>query len=212
MMPIFSENNPHWAALRAEQQKRHGTAIAYVKRQVGAGTEYANEVARVVLSKSGAYYQLNELPEEFVGAVGGDVTHRLIGESEAQETMAQLAVLVRGVDGGGVSARELSLYVLYPGGSLQSKRAMFVFDHRPGVSDPFAHGVLLPRFVPRVFKLRLDLDPGQQPPGFPPSGIVLLLTPTHTDGGQCLLVTIPRSADVRDLGAQAPLPKNARLN
>jgi len=210
-MPIFSDDDPQWAALRAEQQARHGAAIAYIKRRVGAGTEYANEVARAVLSDAGAYYQLTELPEEFVGALGADVSHRLIAEAEALETLERLHALVRGVAGGEVPARELSLYVLYPGGSLRARRAMFVFDKR-GNSAPFTHGVWQPRHVPRVFKLRLHLNPGHAPAGFPANGIVLFLAPTHTDSGQCLLAAITRTADLHDLGSHPALPKTSRIN
>ncbi len=212
MMPIFSDDDPQLAALRAEQQARHGAAIAYVKRQVGAGTEYANEVARVVLSDAGAYFQLSELPEEFVGALGPDITHRMIAEADALATMARLGALLQGVAAGHIAARELSLYVLYPGGSLRARRAMFVFDHRQDNPAPFTHGVLRPDSVPRVFKLRLHLSPDQTPAGLPSEGTVLFLAPSHTDGGQCLLATIPHTADARNLGIYPKRPNNLRAN
>ena len=208
MMPIFSDDDPKWASLRAEQQARHGAAIAYIKRQVGEGTEYVNEVARVVLSEAGAYFQLTELPEEFVGALGTDVSHRLVGEAEALATMERLGELVQAVAAGDLRVQSLSLYVLYAGGSLQARRAMFVFDHKPGDAAPFAHGVLLPRRVPRVFKLRLHMEPGREPDGFPSNGTLLFLAPSHTDGRQCLLASIARAGDVRDLGVQ-PMPSRA---
>ena len=148
MMPNHSDDDPRWATLRAEHQARHGAAIAYIKRQVGPGTEFANEVAQAVLSEAGAYYQLTELPEEFVGALGADVAHRLIPEAEARDLMARLGALVRAVAAGDVPARALSLYVLYPGGSLRARRAMFVFDYDQDAPAPFAHGVLRPYAVP----------------------------------------------------------------
>ena len=109
-------------------------------------------------------------------------------------------------------AKSLSLYVLYDGGSLRARQAMFVFDYKRGDPAPFTHGVLLPRRVPRVFKLRLHLDSDRDVAGFPRSGIVLFLSPSHTDGGQCLLASITGTADLRDLGVLPTPSKFPRLN
>lgn len=208
---MFSNDDPQWTALRAEQEARHGAAIAYIKRQVGAGTEYANEFARAVLSENGAYYQLAEMPEEFVGAVGEQVSHRLVAAAEAREWMARLEAWVEDVARGAAAADLLSLYVLYPGGSLRERRALFVFDHRREAAASFRHGAWQAD-VPRVVKLRLRCAPGQEPPGFPPSGIVLFLAPSHTDAGHCLLATISRDTDTRDLGLHSAPVKNTRWN
>ncbi len=204
---MFQEDDSQWAALRAAQQERHGAAIAYVRQQVGPGTEYANEVARAVLSDAGAYYELRELPEEFVGALGDGVTHRLVAEAEARDLLGAVQALVADVAQGAMPVRALSLYVLYAGGSLRGRRGMFVFDQPPGGAAPFTHGAWEPG-LPRAFKLRLHLPPGSEPPaGLPRSGIVVFLAPSHTDGGQCLLATITRTPEMRDIGGQpAPSP------
>ena len=70
----------------AERQAQYGVSIAYVKQRVGTGTEYANEIARAVLSPQGGYFELAEMPEEFAGALGGGVSHRLVADAEALET------------------------------------------------------------------------------------------------------------------------------
>ena len=212
MMPNFSDDDPRWATLRADHQARHGAAIAYIKRQVGPGLEFANEVAHAVLSDAGVYYQLTEMPEEFVGALGADVAHRLISETEALATMARLGALLQDVANGEVPAHAVSLYVLYAGGSLRARRAMYVFDHNQDDPAPFVHGVLVPRSVPRVFKLRLHLDDSTEPYGFPMRGTILFLAPSHTDGGQCLLATIARTVETRDLLLPPTSGRHPRMN
>jgi hypothetical protein len=200
---MLSNHNSQWAALRAEQQARHGAAIAYIRQQIGPGTEYANEIARAVLSDAGAYYELRELPEEFVGALGDGVTHRLVAEAEAREMLSVIRTLVEDVARGAPVVRALSLYVLYAGGSLHGRQGMMVFDYKSGEPKSFMHGAWEER-LPRAFKLRLHFEAGQTPPmGLPRNGIVVFLAPSHTDGGQCLLATITRSLQVRDLSSLA---------
>ncbi|MDQ2800241.1 MAG: hypothetical protein M3Y13_11435, partial [Armatimonadota bacterium] len=149
------EDDPEYAALRAISQDRHGLTIAYIKKRVGEGMEYANEVARAVLSAQGGYYQLAEMPEEFAGALGAGVSHRLIREAEAWETLRQVQALVESILQGTQAVQAISLYALYAGGSLRARQKMFVFDQKPGEA-PFAHGAWQPDALPRFFKLRLD--------------------------------------------------------
>ena len=103
----------------------HGLAIAYIKKQVGAGTEYSNEVARAVVSAQGGYYQLAEMPEEFAGALGGGVSHRLVAPLDALALLAQMQVFVESIVAGTQTVRAASLYALYAGGSLRLRREMF---------------------------------------------------------------------------------------
>ena len=65
---MFQTDDPQFDALRAQHQTRYGVSIAYIKSRVEPGTEYANEVARAVVSPSGGYFELAEMPEEFAGA------------------------------------------------------------------------------------------------------------------------------------------------
>ncbi len=197
--------DPEYDALRAAHQDRHGLTIAYLKKRVGEGTEYANEVARAVLSPLGGYYQLAEMPEEFAGAVGGGVTHRLVGDGEAWETLRAVQALVAGVAQGTSPVRAVSLYVLYAGGSLRARRRMFVFDQPPG-GPPFAHGAWQPETLPRFLKLRLDCGDGVSPVALGlPQGVLFFLAPQGRDDGRSLLATLARTPATQDLGTR-PAP------
>ncbi len=200
-----TDDNPDFADLRASHQAAHGLTIAYIKKKVGEGMEYANEVARAVLSPEGGYYQLAEMPEEFAGAVGGGVSHRLIGVSEAWEAVRALETLVDEVMRGACVVRSLSLYVLYAGGSLRTRRGLFVFDQNPGEAA-FAHGQWQPEVLPRFFKLRLDCGDAVAPAALGlTQGVVFFLTPQGRDDGCSLLATLARTPATQDLGTR-PAP------
>lgn len=202
---MFEPNDGEFDGLRAQHQAQYGVSIAYIKRKVGAGTEYANEVARAVLSPVGGYFELSEMPEEFAGALGTGVSHRLISETEALDTLRRLEQLVVSVIRGEITPRALSFYVLYAGGSLRRKQEMFVLDYKRG--DPlFAHGGLQAGVVPRFLKLRLDAEDDEAAlTAFGLSGgIHFLLTPAHTDSGRCLLGAFTRAPGTQDLSARPP--------
>lgn len=203
---MFMPETTELDLVRAAQSERHGLAIAYIKKQVGAGTEYRNEVARAVLSASGGYYQLAEMPEEFAGALGGGVSHRLVAPSDALALLRQMQVFIEQILAGTQTVRAASLYALYAGGSLRSRREMFVLDQKAG-ELPFSHGKWQPDILPRFLKLRLDC--GSQPP--PPalgitSGVLFLLAPQHRDDGHALLATLTRTPGTQDLSAPKPSP------
>jgi hypothetical protein len=185
---MFTPDDPQFNALRQERQAQYGVSIAYIKRQVGPGLEYTNEMARAVLSPLGGYFELTEMPEEFAGALGAGVSHRLAPVSEALETMRRVERLAVAVIRGEVALRSVSLYVLYAGGSLKARRSLFVLDHHQG-APPFAHGDLQANVVPRFAKLRLDAGPDEDIAsefGLT-SGVHFLLAPSQTDAGRCLL-------------------------
>ncbi len=195
---IFSDDNSgeDYAAfdlLRTERQAQYGLAIAHIQEKVGLGTEYANEVARAVLSPAGGYCHLHEMPEEFTGVLGTGVTHRLISEAEAHLFMAQVKRLTDAVLAGSLPIQAYSLYALYAGGSLRTRRAMFVCDC-PAGEAPFQQGQWQPETLPRFCKLRVDVSHSAFAAlGLPQGGLVFLLPPAHTDDGRCLLVTITRT-------------------
>lgn len=207
MYPL--DDNPDFTTLRAEHQTQHGLTIAYIKRRVGEGMEYANEVAEAVVSAEGGYYQLREMPEEFAGALGAGVSHRLVSDAEAWETLHQVQMLVESVSSGSLSVRSLSLYILYAGGSLRTRQGMFVFDQKPGESA-FAHGLWQPALLPRFFKLRLDSSDAPLPASLGLSnGVLFFLAPQHHDDGRCLLATLARTPTMQDLGLRtAPTRMN----
>jgi hypothetical protein len=203
-------NEFEFEALRRERAAQYGVSIAYVKERVDPGTEYANEVARAVLSPRGGYFELTEMPEEFAGALGSGVSSRMVAEEEALEIVSRLKDLARDVVEGVVSPRVLSLYVLYAGGSLRTRREMFVLDHKPGI-PLFAHGALRQETVPRFVKVRIETGPEEdslRPYAFT-AGVHFLLAPSHTDGGRCLLGTFTRTPGQSDLtGCPASLTLN----
>ena len=198
-------DNPDFNAVRAAQSERHGLTIAYIKKRVGAGTEYANEVARAVLSEQGGYYQLAEMPEEFAGALGGGVSHRLIAPLDALALLAQMQAFVESVLSGTIAVRAASLYALYAGGSLRMRREMFVLDQKPG-EMPFSQGRWQPGTLPRFLKLRLDCGGLPIPPALGLSeglsqGVVFFLAPQNRDDGHALLATLTRTPGTQDLTA-----------
>ena len=207
---MMNPDDPQFDALRRERQAQYGVSIAYVKRLVGTGTEYANEIARAVLSSSGGYFELAEMPEEFAGALGGGVSHRLVAPSEALDLTRRLERLAVAVAEQAVSPRALSFYVLYAGGSLRTRREMFVLDHKHG--DPlFAHGGFQQGIVPRFLKVRFD--PGADAAacasyGLAP-GVQFLLTPSHLDTGRCLLGAFTRTPHQADLSSR---PTSTMMN
>ena len=186
-------------SVRAAHSERHSLAIAYIKKRVGAGTEYANEVARAVLSDAGGYCQLAEMPEEFAGALGTGVSHRLIAPAQAQALLGQMQEFIEGILSGSQAVRAASLYALYPGGSLRLRRSLFVLDQKPGEAA-FSHGQWQPDTLPRFLKLRLDCGDGPVPPGLA-NGTSFLLAPQHRDDGHALLATLARTPGTHDLSA-----------
>ena len=196
---MFMPDNPDFDAVRAAQFERHGLTIAYIKKKVGEGTEYANEVARAVLSDQGGYYQLAEMPEEFAGALGEGVSHRLIAPLDALALLAQMQVFVESILSGAMPVRAASLYALYAGGSLRTRRELFVLDQKPGEA-PFSHGRWQPETLPRFLKLRLDCGDLPAPPALGLSqGVLFLLAPQHRDDGHTLLATLAHTPGTQDL-------------
>jgi hypothetical protein len=193
------DEDPEYASLRAAQHERHGLTIAYIKKRVGDGAEYANEVAHAVLSEHGGYYQLSELPEEFAGALGAGVSHRLIHEREAWEILHQVQTLVAEIVQGTQTVQAISLYALYAGGSLRTREKMFVFDQRPGES-PFTHGAWQRETLPRFLKLRLDCGDAPAPTWLGlTQGVLFFLTPQNRDDGCSLIATLAQTPATQDL-------------
>ncbi len=212
-MNLFPDNTADFAALRAAHHDRHGLTIAYIKKKVGAGTEYANEVARAVVSPHGGYYELAELPEEFAGALGAGVTHQLIAPADAWQTLMQVQALATRILTGEHPVRAVSLFALYAGGSLRTRRRMFVLDQRPG-EPPFAHGAWQPDLLPRFLKLRLDCGEAPAPPvpgleTLTDKSVLFLLAPQNRDDGHALLATLTRTPGAQDFSTQlAPTTVN----
>ena len=108
-----------------------------------------------------------------------------------------------------MSLRSVSLYVLYAGGSLRTRQALFVLDHKHG-EPPFAHGGFQPGVVPRFLKVRLE--PGRTRPPSPPTAwrpASTSCSPRPTRYRACLLGTFTRTPGQADLSAR---PASSLIN
>ena len=148
------------AMLRAEHQKRFQTQIALLKERVGEGIVYRNDVVQVVVSEEGAYYELNDLPEEFGGAAGEHLERHFLTESEAT------ALLERTLDSlpraNASNTRHISVLVLYTRRGLADRKNCYVFEYRPAEHTPDRPPLIIGKFqgkvMPRFFKLKIDAD------------------------------------------------------
>jgi len=181
------------AMLRAEYQKRYQTMVAYLKDQIGAGDEYRNSVARVVVSSRGAYYELNDLPEEFMGAAGDHVTYRFVAAEEAE------SLLTRAIDSTArvtqENTRHVSLFVLYSRRGVVDRMNCYVYDYsvdqkmlRP---TPQILGVVQPDTPALFFKIKIDADFAPELLGLPRGAVFCLAN----IGDRSLLVSIPFTGD-----------------
>ena len=187
------------ALLRAEYQKRFQGTIQYIKEMVGEGIEYRNTVVRVVVSDMGAYYELNDLPEEFFGAVGEDLIRRFVAPAEA------IALLTRAVEAGNrvtpENTRHLSILTLYTRPGLVDRKNCYVFDYAPHASPrktPRVVGKFQPDVMPLFFKIKMDADFAEEVLGFR-RGIVFCMA---NAGDRHLLMQVPLTdGPITDLGA-----------
>ena len=187
------------ALLRAEYQKRFQVMIDTVKRLVGEGIEYRNTVVRVVVSETGAYYELTDLPEEFCGAVGDDLERRFVAPAEA------VALLKRAVEAasGATSenTRHLSILTLYTRRGLVDRKNCFLFDYTPDDTRsraPVVIGKFQPDVMPLFFKVKMEADFAEEVLGFQ-GGLVFCMA---NAGDRHLLIQVRHTGDqITDLGA-----------
>ncbi|HLV79880.1 MAG TPA: hypothetical protein VKT32_06335 [Chthonomonadaceae bacterium] len=185
------------ALLRAEHQKRYQVMIAYLKEKVGEGTEYRNDVVRVVVSETGAYYELNDLPEEFSGAVGDQVERHFLAPQEAVALLARAVEATQEITPD--NTRLFSVIVLYTRRGLVDRKNCYVFDYNPplrGAARPLQIGQLQPDVMPLFFKIKVDTDLTEA--AGMPRGLLFCMA---NAGDRNLLIRIPYQGDqVIDLG------------
>src|SRR5579862_7167953 len=99
------------AMYRAEHQKKFQMMIDFVKEQVGHGAEYINSVAHMVVSTTGGYCELNDLPEEFTGAVGPNIEQAFLLEKDAISMLTSAAIAVDTV--AATETRQLQIMAIY---------------------------------------------------------------------------------------------------
>ncbi|BDI31062.1 hypothetical protein CCAX7_31130 [Capsulimonas corticalis] len=190
-------------SVRRETRERHGVGISFLKEQVGDGVIYENETARAVFSEAGGYFELCDLPEEFSGALGAEVTHSLIDTAATRRHLAALEQVIAALLSGTLSFPLFSLYLIYEGGDLRTRENLFVFEARAG-APPMLFGSWSQEELPRFAKIRLLAPPAASLAGLPMvNGVQFLLAPRHTDDGRFLLGQLPRTSDAADLGLHA---------
>ena len=126
------------AMIRAEHQKRFQVMINTIKEMVGEGIEYRNAVVRVVVSDKGAYYELNDLPEEFCGAVSDELERRFVTPTEAIALLTRAATAAARVNA--ANTRHFSVIALYTRRGLVDRKNCYVFNYSPGASAHPAAG------------------------------------------------------------------------
>jgi len=186
------------AMIRAEHQKRFLIQIGMLKERVGEGLAYRNGVVQVVVSEAGAYYELNDLPEEFGGSAGEHVQHNFVADSEA------VALLTQAVDtlpmANSDNSRHISVFVLYSRRGLADSKNCFVFEFRPEEyapdRPPLVIGKFQPGVMPLFYKLKFDSDFAQDAFGME-RGLVFCMA---NAGDRNLLVRAPYAGtEVHDL-------------
>ena len=186
------------AMLRAEHQKRFQTQISLLKERVGEGIAYRNGVVEVVVSEDGAYYELNDLPEEFGGAAGENVERHFITESEA------IALLKRTLDtlprANAENTRHISVFVLYTRRGLADRKNCYVFEYRPEEytpeRPPLVIGQFQPDVMPLFYKLKIDSNLAEDALGME-RGMVFCMA---NAGDRNLLIRAPYTGvEVHDL-------------
>lgn len=196
------------AMLRAEHQKRFQVQIAYLKDLVGEGIEYENAVVRVVVSETGAYYELKDLPEEFSGAVGEEIERNFLTRDEAIQTLSRLVEATKRVTTH--NTRTFSLFVLYTRRGLVDRKNCYIYEYRaseerPG-APPLEIGEFQPDVMPLFYKIRVDADFAQEVIGIE-RGIVFCMA---NAGDRHLLVRIP--LDGKELTDLSGLPESETIH
>lgn len=181
------------AMLRTEHQKKFQTMITLIKERVGEGVEYRNSVARVVVSATGAYYELNDLPEEFSGGAGREIEARSISSHEAIALLSRAVEAVQKADLR--QTRQASLLLLYSRRGVIDRQNCYVYEFQykePLIeSRPLIIGRFRPDTLPLFFKIKIDAPFAQQVLDMS-RGMVFCIA---VEGDRHLLVRIPFTGD-----------------
>jgi hypothetical protein len=187
--PLNTLQKVELAMIRAEYQKQYQMQISYLKAQVGAGTTYRNAVVQIVVSEKGAYYELNDLPEEFGGAAGETVETRFVAAEKVTELLARAVASLSGATP--ENTRHLSLLLLYSRRGLADRKTCYVVDYRPEDETPerppLVIGTFQPEVMPLFFKVKIDADFAQEALEMP-RGMIFGMANT---GERHLLVQVP---------------------
>jgi hypothetical protein len=133
--------------------------IDYIKDQVGSGSEYTNDLVRVVLSDRGCYYEFRDLPEEFSGAVGSGFRYEFVGSQQGLELVNAVHDIALGPES--ADTHEMSLMAIYGWDGVFKPDETFLYHWRKyGCEEegPMMSGIFRPTVVPIFFKLKADSD------------------------------------------------------
>lgn len=187
------------ALLRAEHQKRYSTQIAFVKQGVGEGNVYQNAVVKVVTSDAGAYYEMNDIPEEFSGAISDRVEKRFVAPKAGLKVLEQ-ALTARGLVTF-ENTRQLSIFAVYTRRGIVDRKGCYIYeyraDHLRPKELPREVGKFQPGVIPLFFKIKIDSTFALDALGIV-RGVIFCMA---NAGDRNLLVTIPYDGEqVTDLG------------
>jgi len=198
-LPVGQEQVPAQPSGRPGSQ----VMIDYIKEQVGPGSEYVNDLVRVVFSDRGCYYEFRDLPEEFSGAVGSGFRHEFVGTNQGLQLANQLHEIALGPES--ADSHELSLMVIYGWDGVFRPDDTFVYHWRSYGGEeegPVMMGMFRPSVLPIFFKLKADSDLVEPIMGTRKG--VLFFVANLTD--QHLLVRIPHQGpgvtDLNDINGQ----------
>ena len=196
------------AMIRAEHQKRYQIMIEFIKEQVGQGIEYKNSVVRVVASETGVYYEMNDLPEEFCGAVGDDYERRFVKPKEAVSLLTSAVAATQLITP--ENTRQFQLIVLYTRRGIVDRKNCYIFDYAPfgpnARRTPLTIGKFQPGIMPLFYKIKVDADFAEEALGFP-RGIAFCMA---NAGDRHLLIRILYTGNqMTDLGS---MPTSTTVN
>ena len=183
--------------------------IAYIKRLVGDGETYANDVARAVFSDRGGYYELLRMPAEFSGALGETISRRTISRRDLLDLVKALRVTLADAAALDLGAY-FSMFALDEGSEFGSRGGVFVYEHSPG-EQTLRLGILRADPPPIFLKLRFLHSLGSPSaeilrmlalPAITAHVTVFALAPASTDDGHYVVGCMVRDPETIDLGAR----------
>lgn len=186
-------------ALDEEYRRRYGAAVEYLKTEIGPGEEYSNDVARVLISPNGAWFECIDLPLEFSGAAGVPVSQHFVADAAAISLLAGLVDWIQSAET--ENTREIGLLALYDRSGISDARSAFAARWRRGEERPIRTiGAFQENRLPRAFRSKFDTDLPFPVSGLhvPRRGLVYCLAGI---GDRNLVVTVGFGDEsVRDLG------------
>lgn len=218
----MSESSDYSQILSADQLlSPDAAAIAYVKKVVGLGDVYENEVSRAVFSGRGAYYELKGMPSEFSGALGRSVDRRMASRAQIKQIVHAIAETIDAMEEDGADDMQFSLVILSAGWDVATGEGMYVYDRRAG-TEPLESGWLLQEPLPLFFKFSFVTAAGRNAglrdlleiAGAPEEALGLVLfgiAPDRTDDGHYVIGHFVRSGATVDLSAGARAPSQTGL-